>query len=94
MLKLHEDEKIKYNHPKLAVTQEYKSLRSNWEQRIVKAQSKDEDSDDYINQEAMYIPKNITEKFVKEFHRNLTQGHSKAIALVVRLQEEYIIHGI
>ena len=37
MLKLHEDEKIKYNHPKLATTQEYKALKSNWEQRINEA---------------------------------------------------------
>ncbi len=71
MLKLHEDGKIKYNHPKLAVTQEYKAPENDWEQRINKAQSEDESSDNYTNQEAMYIPKDIAEKFVKEFHRNL-----------------------
>ncbi len=31
MLKLHGDGKIKYNYPKLAVTQEYKVLKSDWE---------------------------------------------------------------
>ena len=42
----------------------------------------------------MYIPRDIAEEFVKEFHRNLTQGHNGAMALVARLQEEYIIYGI
>ena len=42
----------------------------------------------------MYILKDIAEEFVREFHKNLTQGHNGAIALVVRLQEEYIIYGI
>ncbi len=49
MLKLYKDRKIRYNHPKLAVTQEYKSLESDWEQRINEAQSKDSDLEDYIN---------------------------------------------
>ena len=31
MLKLYKDKKIKYNHLKLVVTQEYKSLESDWE---------------------------------------------------------------
>jgi len=71
MLKLYKDGKIKYNYLKLAVTQEYKLLKSNWEQRIVKAQSKDKDLDDYINQEVIYVPRSIAEEFVKEFYKNL-----------------------
>ena len=42
----------------------------------------------------MYILKDIAEEFVKEFHRNLIQGHNGAMALIARLQEEYIIYGI
>ena len=42
----------------------------------------------------MYIPRDIAEEFIKEFHENLIQGHSGAMALVVRLQEKYIIYGI
>ena len=42
----------------------------------------------------MYIPKSVAEEFVKEFHKGMTQGHNKITALVLRLQEEYIIHRI
>ena len=42
----------------------------------------------------MYIPRDIAEEFIKEFHRNLIQGHNRATTLVARLQEEYIIYGI
>jgi len=42
----------------------------------------------------MYILRDIMEEFVREFHRNLMQGYNKVMALVARLQEEYIIHGI
>ena len=49
MLKLYRDKKIRYNHPKLAATQEYKALESDWEQRITKSQLKDKSLDDYIN---------------------------------------------
>ena len=31
---------------------------------------------------------------MKEFHKNLTQGHNGATALVARLQEKYIIYKI
>ena len=31
---------------------------------------------------------------MKEFHKNLIQGHNRATVLVARLQEEYIIHRI
>ena len=42
----------------------------------------------------MYILRNIAEEFIKEFHRNLTQGYNRATVLVARLQEEYIIYRI
>jgi len=42
----------------------------------------------------MYIPRDIIEEFVKEFYGNFIQGHNRAIALVARLQEEYVIYGI
>ena len=34
------------------------------------------------------------EEFVKEFYKNFMQGHNGAMALVARLQEEYIIYRI
>ena len=49
MLKLYKDKKIKYNHPKLAVTQEYKTPGSDWEQRISKVQSENKNLDNYTN---------------------------------------------
>ena len=42
----------------------------------------------------MYIPKSITKEFIKEFHRNLIQGHNRATALVRKLEKEYIIYKI
>jgi len=36
----------------------------------------------------------IAKEFVEEFHRNLTQGHNRATALVRRLEKEYIIYKI
>ena len=42
----------------------------------------------------MYVLRGVVEEFIKEFYKNLTQGHNGATALVARLQEEYIIHGI
>ena len=41
-----------------------------------------------------YIPKQVTEEFVKDFHREITQGYNRVIALVLKLQEEYIIYKI
>ena len=49
MLKLYKDGKIRYNHPKLAATQEYETLESDWEQRINKAQSRNKSLDNYTN---------------------------------------------
>ena len=37
MLKLYRDKKTRYNHLKLIATQEYKSLKSDWEGKIIKA---------------------------------------------------------
>jgi len=65
MLKLYKDGKIKYNHLKLAVMQEYKSLESNWEQRITKSQLEDKSLDDYTNQETIYILRDIVKEFIK-----------------------------
>ena len=43
---------------------------------------------------ATYIPSEITEKFVTEFHKGTIQRHNKAMALVTRLGKEYIIRNI
>jgi len=37
------------------------------------------------------MPKSIVEEFIKEFHKEITQGHNGATGLVLRLQEKYII---
>ena len=37
-----------------------------------------------------YIPKQIAKKFIKDFHRGITQRYNKVIALILKLQEEYI----
>jgi len=44
-----------------------------------------------VNKELIYIPKDIAEAFIKDFYKEITQKHNKAIGLVLRLQEEYII---
>ena len=31
------------------------------------------------------MPKSITEEFIKEFHKEITQGHNRATGLVSRL---------
>jgi len=33
----------------------------------------------------MYIPKDITEAFIKDFYKKITQGHNGATGLVLRL---------
>ncbi len=85
ILKLHKDGKIRYNHPKLVATQEYKALKSDWEQRINKVQSEDKSSNNYTNQETTYIPKDIVEEFIKKFYKNPIQGHNRIITLIARL---------
>ena len=42
----------------------------------------------------MYIPRNITREFVKEFYRNLIQRYNGVIALVRRLEKEYVIYKV
>jgi len=44
--------------------------------------------------EVIYIPSKIVEEFVTEFHKGTTQRHNKAIVLVTRLGQEYIIRNI
>ena len=40
------------------------------------------------------MPRSILEEFIKDFHRGIIWGYNRAIALVARLQEEYIIYKI
>jgi len=44
--------------------------------------------------ETIYILNKIAEEFITEFHKETTQKHNKATALVVRLGQEYIIRNI
>jgi len=92
LLKLKENKKIWYNHPQLAGT--HKALMSLWTKRIQETQFKDKDLEDYANQEAIYISRNIAKEFVKEFYGNLTQRHNGATALVRRLEKEYVIYRV
>jgi len=100
LLRKDTDGLIRYNHPKIAATQEdelervYETPESFWAQRILEAQLEDPQTDMYENREAKYIPRSIAEQFVEDFHKGLTQGHNGATGLVSRLQEEYIIDGI
>ena len=84
---LHKDENglIRYNYPKIVVTQKYKLLESNWTKRIQEVQAKDLDADQYEVREATYIPRGIVEEFIKDFYRGIIQGHNRAQGLVLRL---------
>ena len=42
----------------------------------------------------MFILEEVTKEFVIEFHKGMIQGHSGVLALVLRLQEEYIVLGV
>ena len=42
----------------------------------------------------MYIPSKIIEEFITEFYKGTTQGYNRAIALVARLGQEYIIKNV
>jgi len=44
--------------------------------------------------EAIYVPSEIAEKFVIEFHKETTQRHNGTTALVARLGQKYIIRNI
>ena len=69
ILKLDKDRKVRYNH--LQLTGTHKVLKSLQEQQIQKAQAEDLEIENYKNQEIIYIPKNITKEFVKDFHANI-----------------------
>ena len=88
--------KIWYNHPQLLEI--YKAPVSLQEQQIREVQETDPDYKDYKSREmqleAMYILSKIAEKFVTEFYKRTTQGHNRAIALVARLGQEYIVRNI
>jgi len=90
------NKKIRYNHLQLSGT--HKALKNSWEQQIKKAQKTNPDYKDYKDREmqleATYIPSKIAEEFITEFHKETTQGHNKATALVARLGKEYIIRNI
>ena len=51
----------------------------------LKAQEYNPDTIEYKSQKLTYIPKQIAEEFVKDFHRGITQGYNRATALVSRL---------
>jgi len=42
----------------------------------------------------MYIPSEITEKFIIEFHKGIIQRYNGVIALIARLEQEYIVKNI
>jgi len=44
--------------------------------------------------ETTYVPSKIAKEFVIEFHKGTTQRHNRAIALVARLGQEYIIRNV
>ena len=71
ILKKDSDGLIKYNYPKLVVTQEYKLLKSNQSKRIQEVQAKDLDIDQYKVREVIYILRRIIEEFIKEFYRGI-----------------------
>ena len=62
---------IRYNYPKLVVTQEYKLLESNQIKRIKEIQAKDLDVNQYKVIEATYILRGIVEEFIKDFYRGI-----------------------
>ena len=77
------DSKIRYNYLKLAAV--YKVLELYQMQKIQKVQQQDLNSKDYKYRELIYILKSITEEFIKDFYKELTQKYNKATALVNRL---------
>jgi uncharacterized membrane protein len=42
----------------------------------------------------MYILRSISEHFIEDFYKGITQGYNGVQGLVLRLQEEYIINRI
>ena len=88
--------KIRYNHSQLLKT--YKAPQNLWKQQIKETQKTDSDYKDYKGRETQleitYIPGKVTEEFVTEFYKGITQRHNRAIVLVARLGQEYIIRNI
>ena len=78
MLYKDEDGLIRYNYPKIVVTQEYKLLESNQTRRIQEVQAKDLDIGQYKVREAIYILREIIEEFIKEFYKGIIQGYNRA----------------
>ena len=71
ILKKDSNRLIRYNYPKLVATQEYKLLENNQTRRIQKVQAKDLDIEQYKVREAIYILREILEKFIKDFYRGI-----------------------
>ena len=75
ILRIDKDRKIRYNYLQLVVTKElkqvYKLLKSFQAERILKTQLKDLDYKEYINQELIYIPKDIVKAFIKDFYKGI-----------------------
>jgi len=69
LLRKDSDRLIRYNHPKISGT--HKAPESVWAQRIQEAQLKDPESEQYEHREATYVPKGISEEFIKDFHKGL-----------------------
>ena len=70
------DGKIRYNYLQLTATQEelervYELLKSFQAERILEAQLKDLDYEEYMNRELIYIPKDIVEVFVEDFYKGI-----------------------
>jgi len=95
LLKSDKDGKIWYNYPQLLGT--YKAPKSSWEQQIKEAQETNSDYKDYkgreVQLETIYVPNEIAEEFVTEFHKKTTQRHNRATALVAWLSREYIVRN-
>ena len=71
ILRRDEDRLVRYNYPKLVVTQEYKLLESNQTKRIQEVYAKDLDISQYKVREAIYILRGIAEEFIKEFYKGI-----------------------
>ena len=69
MLRIDEDRKIRYNHPKLAAV--YKAPVVNQMQRIQEAKKQDLDSKEYKNKELIYILNKLAKEFIKDFYQGI-----------------------
>ena len=62
------DGKIKYNYPQLAAT--YKAPISTLKAKIKEVQ--ENSSEEYIRENYMFIPEEVTKEFITEFHKGIT----------------------